>query len=229
MPGPPPSDTTPAERAARIKLGFDNLSLWLRDGWPADSDPLDLASHIRILRYVFAEPAMRALLAFEQTGFVRDALVAIRMVVSYFEDAETDIVACEPKEATDERLTECMNAAWRKANEQVGPTLRTLRARLAVELNDSGNGAKDGSGPGAPASDEARALAAYVDDPGQSMTELAEKLSIRRQRLYEMPRLRAARDAHKHAERLSRLNAKPRGRKNPDTGDIEAFDATSDD
>lgn len=74
-----------------------------------------------------------------------------------------------------------------------------------------------------PLSDEARAVAAYVDDPNQSMTALGRKLGLSRQRLYEMPRLRAAREAHEHSERLSRWNAKPGGEKDAETGRMQAW------
>lgn len=112
------------------------------------------------------------------------------------------------REETDRFLAERRQAEATPADDRTGETGTA-----------KGHRQKDAEG----LSDEARAVAAYVDDPTQSMTALGKRVGVPRQRLYEMPRLRAAREAHEHSERISRLNAKPGGEKDAETGSIEAW------
>ena len=74
---------------------------------------------------------------------------------------------------------------------------------------------------------EARAMAVYTDNPGMQFTELSKRTGIHRSRLYEMPRLMAAKNIYEKAQRESRYAAKPRGEKDSETGQIEAYDEVS--
>ena len=66
---------------------------------------------------------------------------------------------------------------------------------------------------------EARALTYLVENPTMSVTEIARKVGVHRQRLYESETFVKARGIQQEAERQSRLDVKTRGTKSK-TGDI---------
>lgn len=71
--------------------------------------------------------------------------------------------------------------------------------------------------------DEAKAVAIYLDSPDLSMTAIAKKIGIHRQRLYEMPDFMNARQVFKQAQLESYYHAKPKGTKDAKTDNIEAW------
>lgn len=72
-------------------------------------------------------------------------------------------------------------------------------------------------------SPEARAMAVLADNPTWNITQIAKEANVDRQRLYEMPTFMAARKIQQDAEKDSYKKRIPKGSKDNETGDIEAW------
>ena len=69
--------------------------------------------------------------------------------------------------------------------------------------------------------DEARVLAVFADNPDLNKSEIARKAGVNRTKVYRMPKFLKAYEFHHDAQIQSRLEAKPHGEIDPETGVIE--------
>ncbi len=70
---------------------------------------------------------------------------------------------------------------------------------------------------------EAKAQAILIDNPDMTITAIAKKLGVHRQRLYEMPDLMNARRIFKEEQLKTRYYAKTKGSKDGETGELTAY------